>query len=181
MLSITKLYKMDKILDNIREHRILKKFTQTDLADKIGITQQTYQLIEKGKLPITLDRLQKIAEVLDVDILVFFGADNRDSEEIRKENEFLRGHNDELVKSLKDKRLRLSKIYYGLKVLEEFLEVEGLSEEEFRQALDRYASMKNEKPVDVRKQYKYIYKLNALEFLQMLIQDINTADFKEFD
>ena len=52
-------------IKNIRE---LKNFTQEYMADKLEISQAAYSKLEKGDLKISQDKLNKIAEILDVNL-----------------------------------------------------------------------------------------------------------------
>lgn len=58
---------MNEILGRrIKELRIIKKFTQEQVADQIGISTRKYAGIESGADSITLDNLLKVAEVLEI-------------------------------------------------------------------------------------------------------------------
>jgi len=179
---------MKFVLEKIKQYRVFKGYTQVDIADKLNITSQNYQLIESGKISVTLDRVEKIAEILGIDVLDLFGLNEKQSSQTEKENENLKKqlieanqNIKELSESLKDRRLRLGKIYYHLKIFEKFLEKKGLSEQEFGQALDAFIEGIGEDLHKVRKKYKYAYKLNALEFLEVVLENFDTNDFKEFD
>ena len=50
-------------IKNIRE---LKNFTHEYMAEKLEVSQAAYSKIEKGNTKISQDKLQKIAEILDV-------------------------------------------------------------------------------------------------------------------
>src|SRR2546423_15649574 len=57
-----------------RSRRLECKLSQTDLADRIGVTFQQVQKYEKGVNRIGAGRLQRISEALDVPISFFFGG-----------------------------------------------------------------------------------------------------------
>ncbi|RWX81886.1 XRE family transcriptional regulator [Neorhizobium lilium] len=59
----------------IRMRRIMLKFSQTRLADELGITFQQVQKYEKGANRVGASRLQKIATVLGVPPSFFFGQE----------------------------------------------------------------------------------------------------------
>ncbi len=64
---------IDKIVGyKIRELRILSGMTQSQLAEKIGVTYQQIQKYEKGISSISLRRLYAIANTLNVSIKSFF-------------------------------------------------------------------------------------------------------------
>ena len=50
-------------IKNIRE---LKNFTQEYMAEKLDISQAAYSKMEKGETKISQDKLNKIAEILEV-------------------------------------------------------------------------------------------------------------------
>jgi len=56
------------------EIRVGKGFTQKDIAEKVGISQQHYQHIESGKIrsPNKINIEKKIAETLGFDWTRFF-------------------------------------------------------------------------------------------------------------
>ena len=53
---------------NIRSLREDRKYTQEQVADRLGISRQKYARVENGTNSITLDILAKIAEILDVTV-----------------------------------------------------------------------------------------------------------------
>ena len=64
---------VDKIVGrNVRIFRLAKGLSQTDLADKLGITFQQIQMYEKGTNRIGAGRLQHIAHILHVPVAFFF-------------------------------------------------------------------------------------------------------------
>lgn len=56
----------------VRSRRLEQRFSQTELADRIGVTFQQVQKYEKGVNRIGSGRLQRIAEALEVPINFFF-------------------------------------------------------------------------------------------------------------
>ncbi|GHT75412.1 hypothetical protein AGMMS50262_10640 [Bacteroidia bacterium] len=65
---------MDNIGYKIRRLREQKGFSQEYMASQLDITQASYARIESQEIKLTIDRLQKIAEVLETDILTFFDS-----------------------------------------------------------------------------------------------------------
>lgn len=59
----------------IKESRLIKKMTQSDLGQGIGLTFQQIQKYEKGINCISASRLHCLAKVLEVDINDFFPVD----------------------------------------------------------------------------------------------------------
>jgi transcriptional regulator with XRE-family HTH domain len=57
-----------KIGNNIRKMRELRNFTQTDMADKLSMSQNGYSRIERDETDIPFSRLLQISQVLEMDI-----------------------------------------------------------------------------------------------------------------
>ena len=67
-----KLYLIiNTITSNIIRIRKEKGFSQENMAVMLAKTQPTYSRIESGKLPLTIDELEKIAKHLKTDISAF--------------------------------------------------------------------------------------------------------------
>lgn len=54
------------VTQKIRFLREQKKLRHEDMAERLGISPSTYQRLESGETKMDVKRLQKIAEVLDV-------------------------------------------------------------------------------------------------------------------
>ena len=67
---------MNKIGFNIRKIREAKGFSQDYMANVLDISQASYARLENEDTKVTVDRLYKIAEVLDTNIIDFFNTDN---------------------------------------------------------------------------------------------------------
>ena len=59
---------MADIAQNIRLQRIQHNLTQTQLAEKLGVTRQTISSWERGNSFPSLDMLERLASVLDTDL-----------------------------------------------------------------------------------------------------------------
>jgi len=57
------------VSSNIRKVREYKNYTQEYLAAKLGISQNAYSKIELNYSKLTLDRLFRIADILEIDIV----------------------------------------------------------------------------------------------------------------
>jgi len=64
---------MDKIGSRIRKIREEKGIKQEYMANEIGITQSSYGRLEKNDNRLTVAKLLKISEILNVSISVLFG------------------------------------------------------------------------------------------------------------
>ncbi|MEA2931112.1 MAG: hypothetical protein QOG38_3540 [Hyphomicrobiales bacterium] len=58
----------------VRSRRLECRLSQTDLANRIGVTFQQVQKYERGVNRIGAGRLQRISEALEVPITFFFGT-----------------------------------------------------------------------------------------------------------
>jgi transcriptional regulator with XRE-family HTH domain len=59
---------MHDIARNIKQIRELKSFTQEYMAQELGISQPAYAKIEQGSTILKIDRLQQIADILEVNL-----------------------------------------------------------------------------------------------------------------
>lgn len=53
--------------EKIRQIRRRKKLTQTEMADVLNITQRAYSKIENNEVQLKINRLEEIANILEVD------------------------------------------------------------------------------------------------------------------
>jgi transcriptional regulator with XRE-family HTH domain len=56
----------------IRKLRESKDYSQQNMAGELGISTSAYSKIETGKTDPSVGRVEKIAEILDVDVSYFF-------------------------------------------------------------------------------------------------------------
>lgn len=59
---------MDKISQNIKKFRELKGITREQLAGDLGMSISGYSKIERGEVDLSMSKIQKISEVLGVEI-----------------------------------------------------------------------------------------------------------------
>ena len=62
--------------NNIKQIRELKNYTQDYVASELGVSQSTYARIEKGTIVPKIDKLQRIAEILEVDMSTLLNTTN---------------------------------------------------------------------------------------------------------
>ncbi|MDR1876577.1 MAG: helix-turn-helix domain-containing protein [Flavobacteriaceae bacterium] len=63
--------------ENIRRFRELRGYSQEYMAHELDLTQSAYGKIEKETVKITVDRLQKIADILEVDLANLINSKNQ--------------------------------------------------------------------------------------------------------
>jgi transcriptional regulator with XRE-family HTH domain len=64
-----------EIGEKIRYARLLKGFSQENMADFLGISTSAYGDIERNKTELTLSRAKKLANILKVSILELLGEE----------------------------------------------------------------------------------------------------------
>ncbi|WP_264735463.1 WO male-killing family protein Wmk [Wolbachia endosymbiont (group A) of Rhinocyllus conicus] len=95
-----------KIGQRIREWRLIRRYTQKDLADKVGVTLKEIHEYEKGYTAISLDKLYEIAGELSVNIKALLPKTNEDSELL---NLLRKTEEQELVKKFLSRDMKNSK------------------------------------------------------------------------
>jgi len=116
---------IQKIFSNIRKIRMMKGYSQQNIADEIGINQKHYSKIESGNVDISITRLFQIAKALGTTITNLIGLsedkifnniiNNQHSEgykfyyateieQIKELYERLLKEKDEMIKLLKEKQ-----------------------------------------------------------------------------
>lgn len=68
------------IAEIIKQIRKQKGFSQQEIADKLSMNRVQYNRIETGKSDPTMNILQRIANVLDINVVEFFEAKNNGTE-----------------------------------------------------------------------------------------------------
>jgi transcriptional regulator with XRE-family HTH domain len=74
----------------IRAQRLVRRLSQTELANKLGISFQQLHKYEKGVNRVGAGRLARIAEVLNVPVSFFFSGDDPPSQADERVNSGLR-------------------------------------------------------------------------------------------
>lgn len=69
--------------ERIRKYRKLKKFTQDDLGEKVGVTKSYVSKVESESTTPSLEMLVKIAETLEVDISDLLGGKKEPPTELK--------------------------------------------------------------------------------------------------
>ena len=85
----------------VRQRRVLCGFSQTELANAIGLTFQQLQKYERGMNRISASKLWQISQVLDLPVQWFFKefAEPKDEEDKRKESCHMKRETLELVRN----------------------------------------------------------------------------------
>jgi transcriptional regulator with XRE-family HTH domain len=59
---------MINIGDNIKKFRELKNVTREQIASKLNMSLSNYSKIERGEIDLTLSRIERISEILEIDL-----------------------------------------------------------------------------------------------------------------
>ena len=91
---------MNEYLNNIIAIRKSKRLTQKQMAEKLNIAHVNYGRVENGFTKLTVDRLYKIAQILDVDINAILFPENditQTNQKLEEENLRLKRYNTALL------------------------------------------------------------------------------------
>ncbi|MGA9213444.1 helix-turn-helix domain-containing protein [Kaistella sp.] len=94
---------------NIRKYRNLKGFSQEYLAEKMNLTQSAYAKIENNDTKLTIDRLNEISKILEIDIANLLEQKTPNIYNIYN-NEIVNIENKELLKELLETKNQLINI-----------------------------------------------------------------------
>lgn len=113
---------MEKVGENIKKFRELKGLTREHMAGELGMSLSGYSKIERDEVDLTLSKVERIAQVLEVNIGQILDFDASQIFNI-SHNQLVQGfgskvenhnHNDEYrekyVKMLESENIRLKKL-----------------------------------------------------------------------
>jgi transcriptional regulator with XRE-family HTH domain len=69
---------------NLRRLRRSRRLSQEELADQAGINRNYVGMLEREENAATVDMLEKIADVLDVDPIEFFKRPSREASRTKR-------------------------------------------------------------------------------------------------
>lgn len=59
---------MKEAIENIKKFRELKNMTREDLADRLEMSLSGYSKLERGEVELTLSKLYRISEILEISV-----------------------------------------------------------------------------------------------------------------
>jgi transcriptional regulator with XRE-family HTH domain len=59
---------MKEAIENIKKFRELKNMTREDLADRLEMSLSGYSKLERGEVELTVNKLYRIAEILEISV-----------------------------------------------------------------------------------------------------------------
>ena len=63
-----KIKDMSQIIENIKKFRELKNLTRDEVAEKLEMSLSGYSKLERGDVELTISKLYRLAEILEVDV-----------------------------------------------------------------------------------------------------------------
>ena len=103
---------IEKVLEKLKEARKEKGYSHENMAAELGISQAAYTNIEKKQSNLTVERLIKIAEILEKPTFYFFEATpNNIYNQNFSDNSNGYGHIDNLYQENKEVYHKLSDSY----------------------------------------------------------------------
>jgi len=99
----------------IRKIRENKDLSQANLAEELGMNTSSYSKIERGETDASTSKLLKIAEILEVDVAVFFKDIHPKTDKFIEPNSpkygfATKGDIDELLKMIHQLQLEIDKL-----------------------------------------------------------------------
>jgi transcriptional regulator with XRE-family HTH domain len=101
---------MHEVYSKLKELRLKKGLSQTQMSEMLGLSQNAYSKIENGTTELTIERLEQIAAIFGfkaIDIL------QPDSDIIRKQNRLLNKYSRTIRRSIRMSK-RLNNIAYAV-------------------------------------------------------------------
>ena len=118
---------MEKIGKRIADLRKEKGFSQVQMAEKLNIAQVNYSKIETGKTNLISEKLPRIANILEVDLINLLYPDfnkARYFQELKDENSRLKKINDLLIQLIDRKNFTLELIKKSFPDTSEYIEAD---------------------------------------------------------
>ncbi|MBC6686658.1 helix-turn-helix domain-containing protein [Wolbachia pipientis] len=106
-----------KVGQRIKEWRLIRGYTQKDLANEVGITNQGIYEYEQGRAAVSLEMLDEIAKVLSISIIDLLPESDEDSEVEEKLSNLI-----EEYKKIESRELRnvlIKSLFEGIHVCRE--------------------------------------------------------------
>lgn len=79
---------MNKIYANIKAIRLAKGLKQEDVAEKLGLAPSNYGRVERGLTEISVERLEKIAEIFEMSVSSVLNYDKENTVDFKEDFEY---------------------------------------------------------------------------------------------
>ena len=80
------------VRNNIKYYRITKGFTQEKISELLGINEKSYSNLETGRYNISLDRLDEISNILELEPYILL-KERHTEEEVPSRLDFYKNQN----------------------------------------------------------------------------------------
>ncbi|MDF2931739.1 MAG: transcriptional regulator [Chryseobacterium sp.] len=110
---------IEKIIERISQHRTKKGYTYENMAHELNLTPAAYRKIETGETKLTVERLFRISDILDLPVVDFLDLEkdvlsqhNHDNENVFQQKVNFYNDNKEVYQQLlnsKDEQIALLK------------------------------------------------------------------------
>lgn len=99
------------VQDSIRIQRNIRQWSQEEMAEKMDLTAGGYAKIERGETKLSFDKLQKIAQIFEIDVVDLLESGNKNvflmSENSQHSSNYY-GNNENLVSEIEKLKLMIS-------------------------------------------------------------------------
>lgn len=72
------------VYGNIKALRELKRYSMAEMAEKLNISPSSYFQLEKGNSKATIERLEEIAEILEVSLAELLGIELQTNDQLER-------------------------------------------------------------------------------------------------
>jgi hypothetical protein len=91
---------MNKIYANIKAIRLAKGLKQEDVAEKLGLAPSNYGRVERGLTEISVERLEKIAEIFEMSVSNVLNYDQENPVDFKEDFEYYYNLSKKLAKQV---------------------------------------------------------------------------------
>lgn len=160
---------MKELLERIKELRIQKGLSQSEIASHLGIKQSNYGKLERGENQFTIDKLYVLAELFQVPVFMLFYVEEVDDEFVNKEYhetlKALRETNNILNQSINTQQASIKHLIWVMKQYRIF----------FQQMVEYNENLKEY----VEKLFETSNEVMPFEKLQTLYPEITVEEFEQ--
>lgn len=100
------------VQDSIRIQRNIRQWSQEEMAEKMDLTAGGYAKIERGETKLSFDKLQKIAQIFEIDVVDLLESGNKNvflmSENSQHSSNYYGSNNENLVSEIEKLKLMIS-------------------------------------------------------------------------
>lgn len=91
---------MNKIYANIKAIRLSKGLKQEDIAEKLGLAPSNYGRVERGLTEISIERLEKLAEIFEMSVSAILNYDKENPVDFKEDAQYYYNLSKKLTKQI---------------------------------------------------------------------------------